>query len=55
MKEYEIIEKDDGYWVIDSGGYSQGPYDSIKDCHDDIPLEADIQYPLSILPSNERA
>jgi hypothetical protein len=53
MKEYEILDKDDGYWILDSQGYEQGPYDSIKDCHDDLPPTADIQYPLSMLLSDD--
>ena len=46
MKDYEIVDKDDWYWVIDETGYAQGPYDNIKDCHDDIPITANVQYPL---------
>tara|TARA_B100000959_G_C14655237_1_gene490075 strand:+ start:454 stop:621 length:168 start_codon:yes stop_codon:yes gene_type:complete len=53
MKEYEILDKDDGYWVIDDTGCAQGPYDSIKDCHDDIPPTADVQYPLGLLPTED--
>ena len=53
MKQYEILDKDDGYWILDEQGYEQGPYDSIKDIHDDLPATADIQYPLSMLPSDD--
>jgi len=50
MKNYEIVERDSGYWVIDETGDAQGPYDMIKDCHDDIPLSAGVQYPLGMMP-----
>lgn len=53
MKNYEILDKDDGYWVVDETGYTQGPYDTIKDIHDDLPPTADIQYPLSMMPSDD--
>ena len=46
MKEYEIVERSSGYWVVDGEGYAQGPYDTIKDAEDDIPPTADLQYPL---------
>ena len=53
MKKYEILDKDDGYWIIDETGHTQGPYDAIKDCHDDLPPTADVQYPLSMLPCDD--
>ena len=53
MKKYEILDKDDGYWIIDETGHTQGPYDAIKDCHDDLPPTADVQYPLSMMPSDD--
>ena len=53
MKNYEILDKDDGYWIIDETGHTQGPYDAIKDCHDDLPPTADVQYPLSMMPSDD--
>lgn len=51
MKDYEIVERSSGYWIVDGEGYSQGPYDSIKDCYDDIPPEADVQH---ILPNVDK-
>ena len=53
MKKYEILDKDDGYWIIDETGHTQGPYDAIKDCHDALPPTADVQYPLSMMPSDD--
>ena len=52
-KEYEIVERSSGYWIVDGEGYAQGPYDTIKDCHDDLPPTADVQYPLSMMPSDD--
>tara|TARA_R100001377_G_C3154195_1_gene97384 strand:- start:400 stop:573 length:174 start_codon:yes stop_codon:yes gene_type:complete len=46
MKNYEIVERSSGYWVVDGEGYAQGPYDTIKDADDDVPPNAQLQYPL---------
>jgi hypothetical protein len=46
MKKYEVLDKDDGYWIVDNEGYSQGPYSTIKDAEDNVPNEAYLQYPL---------
>ena len=35
MKEYEIVERSSGYWIVDGEGYTQGPYNTIKDAEDD--------------------
>jgi len=45
-KEYEIVERSSGYWIVDGEGFAQGPYDTIKDAEDDIPPLAQLQYPL---------
>ena len=46
MKEYEIVERESGYWIVDGEGYAQGPYDTIDDCEGDMPKNAYLQYPL---------
>ena len=46
MKEYEIVERSSGYWIVDGEGYTQGPYNTIKDAEDDVPNGAYLQYPL---------
>ena len=46
MKNYEIVERSNGYWIVDGEGYAQGPYDTIKDADDDVPPNAQLQYPL---------
>ena len=46
MKNYEIVERSSGYWIVDGDGYAQGPYDTIKDADEDIPTLAQVQYPL---------
>ena len=46
MKDYEIIERSSGYWIVDGKGYAQGPYDTVKDAEEDVPTEAYLQYPL---------
>lgn len=48
MKRYEILNKHDGYWISDETGYSQGPYETIKDAQQDVPAGAMLQYPLNI-------
>jgi len=46
MKEYEIVERSSGYWIVDGEGFAQGPYDTIQDAEDDVPNLAHLQYPL---------
>tara|TARA_R100000329_G_scaffold144015_1_gene128439 strand:+ start:437 stop:646 length:210 start_codon:yes stop_codon:yes gene_type:complete len=46
MKNYEIVERSSGYWIVDGDGYTQGPYDTIQDADEDIPTLAQVQYPL---------
>tara|TARA_Y100000114_G_scaffold145089_1_gene154363 strand:- start:211 stop:366 length:156 start_codon:yes stop_codon:yes gene_type:complete len=46
MKEYEIVERSSGYWIVDGEGFAQGPYDTLKDAEDDVPPTANLQYPL---------
>ena len=58
MKEYEIVERSSGYWLVDGEGYAQGPYDTIKNAEDDIPPLVQVQYPLLSIedsPLNENS
>lgn len=48
MKDYEVVERSSGFWIVDGEGYAQGPYDTIKDAEDDVPQLAQLQYPLHI-------
>jgi hypothetical protein len=45
-KEYEIIERSDGYWVVDNFGVLNGPYDSVEEAERDVPQGQLLQYPL---------
>ena len=44
MKDYEILKRQDGYWIIDEDGHSQGAYQTVEDAQRDIPLGARVQY-----------
>jgi hypothetical protein len=46
MKDYEIVERSSGYWIVDGEGFAQGPYDTIQDAEDDVPQLSQLQYPL---------
>jgi len=48
MKDYEIVERSSGFWVVDGEGYAEGPYDTVDDASDDVPQPAQLQYPLNI-------
>lgn len=53
MKNYEIVERSSGYWIVDGEGYAQGPYDTIKDAGEDVPSTAQLQYPLLDVPETD--
>jgi hypothetical protein len=46
--EYEIVERSSGYWITDSLGVLNGPYDTVDEAEDDIPTQATLQYPLPL-------
>jgi hypothetical protein len=46
MKEYEIIKRSSGYWIMDEWGVINGPYDTVKEASLDVPKKGDLQYPL---------
>jgi hypothetical protein len=46
--EYEIVERSSGYWITDSFGVLNGPYDTVGQAEDDIPKQAALQYPLTL-------
>ena len=48
MKNYEIVERSSGFWIVDGEGYAEGPYETIKDAEHDVPQLAQLQYPLNI-------
>jgi hypothetical protein len=48
MKDYEMVKRSCGFWIVDEEGYSEGPYNTIKDAENDIPQLAQLQYPLNI-------
>lgn len=48
MNEYEIVERSSGYWITDSFGVLNGPYDTVDEAEDDIPMQAALQYPLPL-------
>ena len=48
MKNYEIVERSSGFWIVDGEGYAQGPYDTVEDAEHDVPQLAQLQYPLNI-------
>ncbi|MBC8395312.1 MAG: hypothetical protein H8E05_01325 [Bacteroidetes bacterium] len=45
-KKYEIIERSNGYWIIDNLGVLNGPYKTVEQAAMDVPLNGDLQYPL---------
>ena len=45
MKEYEIVERSSGYWIVDDWGVVNGPYDYIEEAALDVP-SGQLQYPL---------
>ena len=48
-KDYEIILRGDGYWLIDHGvTLYQGPFDSIESAEKEVPEGEQLQYPLEI-------
>jgi len=44
-KEYEIVERSSGYWIVDDFGVVNGPYDSVGEAELDVP-KGQLQYPL---------
>jgi hypothetical protein len=46
--EYEIVERSSGYWITDELGVVNGPYDTVNEAEDDIPMQAALQYPLPL-------
>ena len=45
MKEYEIVERSSGYWIVDDWGVLNGPYDDVEEAALDVP-SGQLQYPL---------
>ena len=46
MKEYEIVERSSGFWIVDDFGVLNGPYDTVEEASMDVPASGDLQYPL---------
>ena len=48
-KDYEIVERSSGYWIVDGQGYVEGPYDSVEEAEKDVPRLDRLQYPLPFM------
>ena len=48
MKEYEIVERSSGFWIVDDFGVVNGPYDTVEEACMDVPPSGDLQYPLPL-------
>jgi len=49
MKEYEIVERSSGYWIVDDFGVVNGPYNTVKGASQDVPKRGQLQYPLPFI------
>jgi hypothetical protein len=47
IPKYEIVERSSGYWIVDSFGYLNGPYDTVEEASQDVP-KGQLQYPLEL-------
>ena len=47
-RDYEIVERSSGYWIVDGQGYTEGPYDSVEEAEKDVPKVDSLQYPLPL-------
>ena len=47
-KEYEIVERSSGYWIVDDLGVINGPYDTVEEASADVPESGQLQYPLPL-------
>jgi|TARA_R110000824_G_scaffold103553_1_gene246012 hypothetical protein len=45
-REYEIVERPSGFWIVDDFGVLNGPYSTVEEASADVPASADLQYPL---------
>lgn len=45
-ENWEIVERSSGYWIVDSWGVVNGPYDTVDEALADVPRSKQLQYPL---------
>ena len=45
-KDYEIVERSSGYWIVDDFGVLNGPYDTVEEAEADVPKSGQLQYPI---------